>query len=139
MVHALPLSGPALVAAVVLALGKGLITCDAPLTREWARSARLCIRQHPAALGKTGQFGPLGGTAAAQWAQGWAKVVRWPAPAPAKRASTAPSWQWLVSYYRRQLPQAGFPNPRVGVAAWGPAALGLSLPPHGCGVRRRFR
>ena len=65
MVHALPPSGPALVAAVVLALGKGLITCDAPLTREWARSARLCIRQHPAALGKTGQFGPLGGTAAA--------------------------------------------------------------------------
>ena len=41
MVHALLPSGPALVAAVVLALGKGLITCDAPLTPEWAKSARL--------------------------------------------------------------------------------------------------
>ena len=40
-------------------------TCDTPLTRERAKSARLCIRQHPAALGETGQFGPLGGTAAA--------------------------------------------------------------------------
>ena len=55
-------------------------------------------------------------------------MVRCPALAPAKRASTTPSWQWLMSYYRRQLPQAGFPNPRVGVAAWGPAALGLSFP-----------
>ena len=50
--------------------------------------------------------------------KGGFKVVRWPAPAPAKRASTAPSWLWLVSYYGRQLPQVGFPNPRVGVAAW---------------------
>ena len=45
--------GPTLVAAVVLALGKGLITCDAPLTREWDRSARLSGRLHPAALGGT--------------------------------------------------------------------------------------
>ena len=29
------------------------ITCDAPLTRERARSPRLCGRQHPAALGET--------------------------------------------------------------------------------------
>ena len=41
------------------------ITCDAPLTRERAKSARMCIRQHPAVLGETGRFGPLGGTAAA--------------------------------------------------------------------------
>ena len=49
-------SGPAPVAAAVLALGKGLMQRDHlrhPLTRERARSARLCIRPHPAALGET--------------------------------------------------------------------------------------
>ena len=71
----------------------------------------------------------------------WAKVVRWPASAPGENGpSTALSWQWLVSYYRRQLPQAGFPNPRVGVAGVGVRRrLASRSPPHGCGVRHRFR
>ena len=61
-------SGPAPIAAVVLAMGKGLMQQNhprRPLTREWARSPRLCGRPHPAAPGETVRFGPLGGTAAA--------------------------------------------------------------------------
>ena len=55
-------SGPAAVAAVVLALGKGLMQqghLRRPLTRERARSARLSGRPHPAALGKSGAVASL--------------------------------------------------------------------------------
>ena len=57
-------------------------TCDAPLTRERAKSARLCIRPHHAALGETGRFRPLGTMPPARRGQGVGETARAPGAAP---------------------------------------------------------
>ena len=57
-------------------------TCDAPLTRERAKSPRLCIRQHPAALGETVRFRPLGTMPPAHRGQGVGETAQSPGAAP---------------------------------------------------------
>ena len=72
---------------------------DAPLTRERARSARLCGRQHPAVLGENGLFRPVGTMAPARRGQGVGETARLAGPVLwEKRLSTVPAASLLFAH-----------------------------------------